>query len=45
MRDVSEIIAAKVSDVARHEAQELTRDAEFIEAHEPIDQQQTLPLW
>jgi hypothetical protein len=47
VRDVSQVIAAKVRDVAWHGEWELsggTRD--FIETHTgPSDQQQVLPLW
>jgi hypothetical protein len=47
VRDVSEIIAAKVQDVARREEQGLTAGTRaFVEAHsEPTDEQQMLPLW
>jgi hypothetical protein len=47
VRDVSEIIAAKVQDMARHEEQELTAGTRaFVEAHsDPTDEQQMLPLW
>jgi hypothetical protein len=47
VRDVSEIIAAKVRDVACNGERELTSDTrDFIEAHTgPADQQQVLPLW
>ena len=47
VRDVSEIIAAKVQDVARFEEQELTAATRaFVDAHsDPIDEQQMLPLW
>jgi hypothetical protein len=47
VRDVSEIIAAKVQDVAGREQQVLTAGTRaFIEAHiDPIDEQQMLPLW
>jgi hypothetical protein len=47
VRDVSEIIAAKVRDVARREEQGLTAGTRvFVEAHiDPTDEQQTLPLW
>jgi hypothetical protein len=47
VRDVSEIIAAKVQDVARFEEQELTAGTRaFVEAHsDPTDEQQLLPLW
>jgi hypothetical protein len=47
VRDVSEIIAAKVQDVARREEQGLTVGTRaFVEAHsERIDEQQMLPLW
>jgi hypothetical protein len=47
VRDVSQLIAAKVQDVARREAKELTGGTRaFIEAHsDPADQQQVLPLW
>jgi hypothetical protein len=46
VRDVSQIIAAKVRDVARR-GQALTRGTrDFIEAHsDPADQQQVLPLF
>jgi hypothetical protein len=44
---VSQIIAAKVRDVARRNGQALTRGTrDFIEAHsDPADQQQVLPLF
>jgi hypothetical protein len=44
---VSEIIAAKVRDVARREEQGLTAGTRaFVEgAHRPTDEQQMLPLW
>jgi hypothetical protein len=47
VRDVSEIIAAKVHDVARFEEQDLTAGTRaFVEAHsDPTDEQQLLPLW
>jgi hypothetical protein len=47
VRDVSETIAAKVQDVARHEEQGLpTGTRAFVEAHSyPADEQQMLPLW
>jgi hypothetical protein len=47
VRDVSEIIAAKVRDVAQDDERELTSGArDFIDAHtDPVDQQQVLPLW
>jgi hypothetical protein len=47
VRDVSEVIAAKVRDVARQDQWELTGGTRaFIEAHsDPADQQQVLPLW
>jgi hypothetical protein len=47
VQDVSEIIAAKVQDVARREEQGLTAGTRaFIEAHcDPTDEQQMLPLW
>jgi hypothetical protein len=47
VRDVSEIIAAKVRDVARHDGWELISGTlDFIEAHsDPTDQQPVLPLW
>jgi hypothetical protein len=47
VRDVSEIIAAKVQAVARFEEQELTTGTRaFIEAHSDLtDEQQMLPLW
>jgi hypothetical protein len=46
VRDVSEIIAAKMRSVAWHE-RELTSDTrDFIEAHsDPADKQPVLPLW
>jgi hypothetical protein len=47
VRDVSEIVAAKVQDMARHEEQRLTAGTRtFIEAHSAsADEQQMLPLW
>ena len=47
VRDVSQVIAAKVRDVARRDGQGLTGGTRgFIEAHsDPADQQQVLPLW
>jgi hypothetical protein len=47
VRDVSEIIAAKVQDVARREKQELTAGTRaFVEAlSDPADEQKMLPLW
>jgi hypothetical protein len=47
VRDVSQLIAAKVQNVARRDGQELTGGTRaFIEAHsDPADQQQVLPLW
>jgi hypothetical protein len=47
VRDASQIIAAKVRDVARLDGQGLTGGTRgFIEAHsDPADQQQVLPLW
>jgi hypothetical protein len=47
VRDVSEIIAAKVQDVARREEQGLTSGTRaFVEAHsDPTTEQQRLPLW
>jgi hypothetical protein len=47
VRDVSEIIAAKVRDVARHDERELTSGTlDFIDAHSDLaDQQHMLPLW
>ena len=47
VRDVSEIIAAKVRDVAWHDENGLTSGTRtFIEAHtDTVDQQQVLPLW
>jgi hypothetical protein len=47
VRDVSEIIAAKVQDVARREEQGLTSGTRaFVEAHsDPTNEQQLLPLW
>jgi hypothetical protein len=47
VRDVSEIIAVKVQDVARREGQGLTVGTRaFIEVHsDPTDEQQMLPLW
>jgi hypothetical protein len=46
VRDVSEIIAAKVQDMARHEELGLTAGTRaFVEAHsEATDEQQMLPL-
>ena len=46
-RDVSQVIAATVRDVARRDGQGLTRGMRgFTEApSEPADQQQVLPLW
>jgi len=43
---ISQVVAAKVRDVARRDGQGLTRGTrDFIEAHsEPADQQ-VLPLW
>jgi hypothetical protein len=45
VRDVSQVIAAKVRDVARRDGQGLTGGTRgFIEAHsDPADQQQVLP--
>ena len=47
VRDVSEIVAAKVQDVAGREQQGLTSGTRaFVEAHaEPTDEQQMLLLW
>ena len=47
MRDVSQIIAAKVRDVAGREEQGLTAGTRpFVEGHSnPTDEQQMLPLW
>jgi hypothetical protein len=47
VRDVSEIIAAKVQDVAAREEQRLTAGTRtFVEAHRDFtDEQQMLPLW
>jgi hypothetical protein len=47
VRDVSELIAAKVREVAWREEQELTIGTlAFVEAHnEPTGEQQLLPLW
>jgi hypothetical protein len=47
VRDVSEIIAAKVQDVAGREEQGLTAGTRtFVEAHcDPRDEQEMLPLW
>jgi hypothetical protein len=47
VRDVSDIIAARVQEVARRQEQELTAGTRaFVEAHsDPIDEQQMLPLW
>jgi hypothetical protein len=47
VRDVSEIIASKVQDVARRGGQGLTAGTRaFIEAHSYLtDEQQMLPLW
>jgi hypothetical protein len=47
VQDVSEIVAAKVQEVARREEQGLTAGTRaFIEAHcDPTDEQQMLPLW
>jgi hypothetical protein len=45
-RDVSEVIAAKVRDVAEHEGRELTGGTLlFIEAHTGSALQPSLPLW
>jgi hypothetical protein len=45
-RDVSEMIAAKVRDVAEHEGRELTSGTTaFIEDHIGRVNQPTLPLW
>jgi hypothetical protein len=47
VRDVSQVIAAKVRDVARRDGQGLTAGTRaFVEGHsDPADQQQVLPLW
>jgi hypothetical protein len=47
VRDVSQVIATKVRDVARRDGRGLTGGTRgFIEAHiDPADQQQVLPLW
>ena len=47
VRDVSEIIAAKMQDVAGREQQVLTAGTRtFVDAHsEATDEQQMLPLW
>jgi hypothetical protein len=47
VRDVSEIIAAKVQGESRREQQGLTAGTRtFVEAHsDPTDEQQMLPLW
>jgi hypothetical protein len=47
VRDVSEIIAAKVQDVAGREQQGLTAGTRaFVDAHsDPSNEQQLLPLW
>jgi hypothetical protein len=47
VRDVSEIIAAKVRDVTRHDGWELTSGTlDFIDAQsDPAGEQQVLPLW
>jgi len=47
VRDVAQVIAAKVRDVARRDGQGLTGGTRgFIEAYsDPADQQQVLPLW
>jgi hypothetical protein len=47
VRDVSQLIAAKVRDVARREEQGLTGGTRaFVEGRiDPIDEQQMLPLW
>jgi hypothetical protein len=47
VRDVSEIIAVKVRDMARREGQGLPVGTRaFIDAHsDPTDEQQMLPLW
>src|SRR5690349_18605227 len=46
IRDVSQLITAKVQDVARRDGRELTGGSRAVnEAHsEPADQQQVLPL-
>jgi hypothetical protein len=47
VRDVSDVIATKVRDVAQRDEQVLTGGTcAFVEAHcDPTDQQQLLPLW
>ena len=47
VRDVSDIIAARVQEIARREEQGLTAETRaFVEVHsDPIDKQQMLPLW
>jgi len=47
VRDVSQVIAAKVRDVARRDGHGLTAGTRaFVEGHsDPADQQQVLPLW
>jgi len=47
VRDVSQVIAAKVRDVARRHGHGLTAGTRaFVEGHsDPADQQQVLPLW
>jgi len=47
VRDVSEVIAAKVRDVARRDGQGLTGGTrDFVEAHsDPADEQQVPPLF
>jgi hypothetical protein len=46
VRDVSELIARKVSAVAHRENQELTEGTRaFIDAHTDPADQQVLPLW
>jgi hypothetical protein len=46
VRDVSEIIAVKVRDVARREGQGLPVGTRAFDAHsDPTDEQQMLPLW
>jgi hypothetical protein len=47
VRDVSDIIAAKVQNMARRDEQGLTAGTRaFIEAYsDPTDEQQMLPLW
>jgi hypothetical protein len=47
VRDVSQVVAAKVRDVARREEQGLTAGTRaFVEAQIGLtDEQQTLPLW